>query len=229
MYCSLTVGGFSFSGETVMDLAIIIHTVDSYNFLWSGWNYYFQKYWDFNIDASIYFMNEEATVDFSNVKQIKTEKGPWSDRLINGLSQISEKNVFYMQEDFWLIKTLDKDFFESAFRFFIANNMDAFRITIMGNYKLWPTMKFFKKHNVKRFNNRKSMYLVCHQASFWKKDFFLNCLLPNETPWENEISGTERIRKIRPKLYMIREHWYNEVCRKGEFTDIGEKMVKEVQ
>ena len=88
--------------------------MDRYSFLWPGWHHYFRRHWDFGIEAPVYFANEDADVRFPGIRQIKTGPGEWSDRLMCALSSIEESNVFYLQEDFWLVRPLPKKFFEKA-------------------------------------------------------------------------------------------------------------------
>jgi hypothetical protein len=199
--------------------------MDKYAFLWPGWNHYFQRCWDFGIEASVYFATDKSDVRFPGILPIKTGAGEWSDRLSRALDSIEESNVFYLQEDFWPVRTLPKPFFEKAFRFFSRNKLDAFRLISSGNYVLRSTRHFLAWRNVKRFCHRRSLYLVNHQPSFWRKDFLRQCLMPNESPWQNEMAGTERIRPLAPKLCMLKLDWYNEVCRKGRLTAVGEAMM----
>ncbi|MFP4475875.1 MAG: hypothetical protein ACLFOY_09955 [Desulfatibacillaceae bacterium] len=213
-----------------MDLAIVVHTIDKYSFLWEGWYYFFRKYWDFSINARLVFMNEDVEVSFPGIDQVRTGPGEWSDRLKRGLEMLPESNVFYMQEDFWPIETLPRKYFEKAFGLFVRKKMDAFRITWMGNYRLFPMPHMLGGQLVYRFRNKSSMYLITHQSGFWRKDFFLDCLAPDESPWKNEIEGTERVRAtMRPRVYMVKRKWYEEVCRRGELTAAGQAMMREVR
>jgi hypothetical protein len=208
-------------------LAVVVHTCDDYEFCWEGWSYYFQKSWNFDAPCNLYFVNEKKPVRFNNFLQIATGPGAWSDRLMEGLSRVEEENVLYMQEDFWMTKTIDV---EKYFAIFCRLEMDAFRLCGPCGY-----FKLFKAFSVgdtpvARFWNRSS-YLVCHQASIWKKSFFLECLEKNETPWMNETDGTLRIRrrKRKARIFISECNWYEATCCKGKLTNEGVAMLQAVR
>ena len=85
-----------------------------------------------------------------------------------------------------------------------------------------------------KFNN-KSPYLISHQPSIINKDFLIKTLEPNESPWENEIKGTKRLKN---KKYLLKclglydnniylyeyDNWYKAVVRQGKYTIEGERL-----
>jgi hypothetical protein len=207
------------------DVAVVIHTCDKYDFLWAGWNYYFQKNWKFRQPNHIYFMNEHKPIDFPFVQHLPTGTGQWSDRLKHGLKMLDEEYVFYLQEDFWPVAQIDLQLY-----FNIAKMLDADVLRIAPDSLLYTTYKTFSVGNIEL--NRLapiSKYLVSHQASLWRKDFFLKCLKSNESPWVNEIEGTERLAGTSFKIFLSPSNWYIATCTQGKLTDEGLLMNQEAK
>jgi hypothetical protein len=213
--------------------AIVIQTCDKYEFLWKGWRHYFVKHWDFNIPSEIWFCNEEngdnlsiLTVKDNGLEDIlihcTTGTAPWGERLIRILDGLPPEidTIFYMQEDFWLHRTLPKHVFESRLKTFRDMDMNAYRCCE-------PSKHFLLEDGQQapyKFSFL-SPYLMTHQASFWKKDFLRSCILPHEDPWQNEKRGTDRIAELADHgIYFAPFRFYHTVCQKGKLTELGEQL-----
>lgn len=216
--------------ESLIDqksLAVVIQTCDKYSFCWEGWNYYFQKYWDFSNNCKVYFLNEEKEINFPSIIHAPTGKGEWSDRLRKGLESIPEQYILYMQEDFWLSMSID---ILHYFRLFKHLSMDALRIG-KDNKKFFLYKTFYAKNIPLNKFSKRSRFLLCHQACIWDKNFFLSCLEKNENPWINEFAGTKRIRsrKETVNIFFTPLKWYIPTCRKGKLTNQGRDLLNEVK
>jgi len=205
-------------------ISILVHTCDSYKFLWKGFVHYWKQYW---VDKSIvkYFCNEEKDVNFDGFLNIKTGKGEWSDRLEIALNLIQTEYVLYVQEDMWLKKSLPKNLLRKLLN--IMEERDILCIRIFPKNKLCSYE--FETPPLRKMS-RNSLYLLNHQISIWNREFFLTCLEKHETPWVNEKEGTKRLRD-RPegdKIYQYCVDWYESVSKKGEFTKIGVKLLNDI-
>lgn len=202
------------------NVAIIIHTCDKYKFLWDGFFYYFLKYWDEAICSKVYFCTEEdgAYRGIDNV--ITTGVAEWGERLHRILDSLPANidTIFYMQEDFWLHRTLPKHVFESRLRVFREWDMDAYRCCADSKH-----FKFTGKYPPQQFTTD-SPYLITHQASFWKRNFFRSCVLSHEDPWVNEKAGTKRLLNKKHAIYFAPFNFYHAVCQKGKLTDLGREL-----
>lgn len=196
-----------------MNLSVVIHTCDKYNFLWDNWYYYFSKYWNFSIVPNVYFLNENIDISFNNIKQIKTGSGEWSDRLTTGLNQIPEDNIFYMQEDFWPTERIKENTFIQLFKYFIDLQMNCFSIQYnsLSSEKLGMVKTDFVIDDESIYKIPKHIrYVLSHQPAIWNKNYFLSQLQFHETPWQNEKNGSIRISKSKedPKIYFYGLRWY---------------------
>lgn len=189
-------------------VALVVHTCDRYELLYKGFEYFFQKNWDSEIPLSYYFATEEKSVEIKNFTNIKSGKGAWSDRLLNILNKIDEDYVIYFQEDMWLNKPVDKEFFVELMDLAVKNKWKQVKLNSSGVYKTAPGNLFIKGFNVSKIINKESGYLMSHQVTLWDKNFLKQQLKLNEHPWRNERRGTKRLRKLDPEIFHI--DYFNE-------------------
>jgi hypothetical protein len=172
-------------------------------------------------------MNESTKVSFAGVRQRPTGPGDWASRSLRGLNALDVRNVFYMQEDFWPISRIPRKEFDDLYRCFVSNRMDALRLAPVSElYRLQVVEPQEGHRRLYRFA-RDSAYLVSHQSSMWRKDFFVSCLKQGESPWENERRGTDRLkaRKTEPRIYLADMVWYTGACRRGRLTRTGKLLL----
>lgn len=184
-------------------VALIVHACDRYELLFKGFEYFFQKNWDFEIPVNCYFATEELSAEIKNFKNIKSGKGEWSDRLVNLLDQIEEEYVVYFQEDMWINKPVDKTFFVRLFEETLANKWPLVKLNSSNVFKTSPTPTFIEGFNVSKLNNKESGFLMSHQVALWNKNFLRQQLKPGEHPWRNERKGTKRLRKLDPEIFHL--------------------------
>ncbi len=184
--------------------AVIVHSCDRYEFLFQGFEYFFNQHWDFNMNCDYYFATENKDVAISNFKNIKSGSGEWADRLRTLLTeQINEKYVLYLQEDMWLHKKVSADFFNQLFDLAIKNNWNQVKLHSSGVYKTLATKLNIDEYNISKIDNHESDFLMSHQPTLWNKDFLIDQLHRNEHPWRNERESTKRLKKLNPEILQI--------------------------
>lgn len=211
--------------QDVGELAIVVQSCDSYEFLWEGWKHYFLKNWDFSIPAKVYFCTEEKDFHCENVLNIKTGKQEedltgaktFSGRLKNAIGQLKEKYILYLQEDMWPHKPINKNLFLECYKYFKEKKLNAFNF----GHKLSPNRKFqingeifsiddFKKYTDIYIDGNQvydrlcsvanlsssNPFCITHHSCLFKKDFMQKYLcVKGETPIENELNSSLRIHK----------------------------------
>ncbi|MES2387059.1 MAG: hypothetical protein V4543_03575 [Bacteroidota bacterium] len=182
-------------------VALLVHTCDSYELLYQGFNRFFTEHWNFNIPCNYYFATENNPVRVPGFKTICSGKGEWADRLHHLLSHhIQEKYVLYFQEDMWLNKNVSRSFFEELFAAAEENNWMQVKLHSSEVYKTRPTDVFIEGINIAEVDNLASGFLMSHQVTLWNREFLLAQLKPGEHPWRNERLGTKRLKKLNPKI-----------------------------
>jgi hypothetical protein len=185
-------------------VAVIVHACDRYQFLYKGFEYFFSKYWDFDIECNYYFATENLTVDIYGFQNIKSGKGAWSDRLALLLTKkVTEDYILYFQEDMWLDKKVDRDFFEELFDRAACNNLKQIKLHSSNIYKTERTGDFIKNFNVAKIVKKESGYLMSHQITLWDKAFLIKQLGRKEHPWRNERRATKKMRYDDTSIFHI--------------------------
>ena len=208
-------------------LAIVIGTCDKHSFLWNGWWHYFKK--NFEPDYPVYFLTETKIPSFP-VKTINVnipDVNLWTKRMRESIKQIPEKNIFWLCEDYFITTKFEKDEFENIYNFFIRINADSLRISFV-KCKYITTSDFAFQINKMLIEklNQDSKYLISYLPSIWKKSFLLECLKVDESPWDSEIKGSQRIENKSYDIYScLKLNWYKNACRQGKLTPEGEKLL----
>ncbi len=186
------------------NVALLVHSCDRYELLYKGFEFFFSKHWDFDINCNYYFATEDKKVTVNGFQNIRSGKGEWSDRLIYLLKNcVEEPYILYFQEDMWLNKTINPLFFNELFNTTISNKWQQVKLHSSGVYSTNPTNIFIEGFNVAKIDNNKSDFLMSHQVTLWNKEFLLKQLYTKEHPWRNERKGTKRLKKLNPEIYHI--------------------------
>ncbi len=200
----LTIRAFLYLYPLMKNIALIVHSCDSYRLLCRGFEYFFKKYFPYrDVPISYYFLTEEEDYNSSIFTNIKTGKGAWSDRLLKGLQQIPEQYIIYFQEDMWLDKPVDADTINQVINFATDHQTDLFKLSSNSVYKTNPAGRYINGLALTLLDNSRSKYLMSHQVSLWEKSFFTAQLRFREHPWRNERKGTERLKVLNPDIYHI--------------------------
>ncbi len=184
--------------------ALLLHSCDRYEFLFKGFEHFFEKHWSFTIPCNYYFATEEKEVTVKGFKNILSGKGEWTNRLAFLLREkIKEDYILYFQEDMWLDKDVNSAFFTELFQQAYQNNWKQVKLHSSEVYKTTATPINIEGFNVAKVNNATSGYLMSHQVTLWNKKFLLAQLLKKEHPWRNERKGTKRLKQLDPEIFHI--------------------------
>ncbi len=186
------------------DVALIVHACDRYQLLYPGFAYFFKKNWPHaDVKVKYYFLTEEADYESDLFTNIKTGKGEWSDRLLNGLAQIPEQYIIYFQEDMWISRPVVADIVNKILQFALDKSVNLFKLSSNSVYYTMSTGNQIDGLAIAILDNQASRYLMSHQVSIWKKSFLADQLQYHEHPWRNEREGTKRLKALNPKIYHI--------------------------
>jgi len=208
-----------------MNITLLVGTCDKYSHLWNTFSILFDKYWDNTINIPRYFLSETEEFNDYGFKSILPGKISYSDCLKYALDRVDTKYVLWMQDDYFLRKTIDK----SQFDFYMS-----LMNTGVDRFGIHEDSEFYSKshiiNNIYRLHQN-SLYTISMQASIWNVDFFKSCLIEDgsENPWEFELNGTERLN-VRPHNILFDKQnpaWYNEAMRKGSFTPEYYSIIKQ--
>lgn len=210
--------------------AVLINSADKSDFTWKGLKYFYNKYWNWDIGWNVYCATEEREYDFGKVKNIQAGKVPWGQFIHNCLDQLDEPYVFFQMDDHWPLQILETSLLETSLQY--IQDYNIIRFGFMFCYH--PLMK--PDRNLGEFCGypfwgltKQSDYLSCFQPSIWNKEVFRDIIESQWTPWNGEIDGTIKMRRLDLTniCYIIKENWYREAYtkNKGQITERHEDCV----
>ena len=183
------------------DVALLVHSCDRYEFLFPGFEFFFSKYWNFDIPYRYYFATEEKQVQIKCFENILSGKGEWTERLVVLLNKIPEKYVLYFQEDMWLSEPVNAEFFSGIIDCVRQLDWQQLKLHSSEVYTTIETPYFVEGFNLALLDNQQSDFLMSHQVTLWNKEFLLQQLQQPEHPWRNERKGTKRLRNLNAPIY----------------------------
>lgn len=189
-------------------------TNKKHHWLLNGFVYLWNKYTE-NRRLTIVSYGDEDDLIISNILEnnpwisflsIADENYPakqWSTGVIRFLNLIEDEHFGLMLEDYWLTHDVDlpaidriKRLPKNCVRFDISGNRAAYigsdkiiSIKIVGNDPYGLSGRGYQ--TIASYHP--TPYQVSFQAAIWSRRELLRLLMTNETPWEVEIEGNERL------------------------------------
>lgn len=218
-----------------MKTAVVVITCDKYKPYWDGLLHFMHKHWDRDIDARIFFCNEECDVSLPhNYSQIKTGSGSFVENLGRSLDMVGEEKVFLMLEDFWPIAPIGRRLFDELHKEFQEQDLDALQVS---NYTpLYSLKKLDREIEGTRLMefDPKSPWVFNLQARFWKSAVLKSCLVEPEISEKQvgsaitaEMASDEFVRshkKLRVELFHYLWYPLSGVAYRGQITDFGKHL-----
>jgi len=212
---------------------ILIGTCDKYQFLWDNFVTIFNRYWAHDIDVEKYFISETIKPEFDGFNAFTPGNVSYSDCLRYALNRVNTPYVLWLQDDYFLRKTLTKTQFIGYFEMIEAYNVDCL-FPNRGTEKdtWWGKFDIISSNYAQM--QQYSDYTISMQACIWNVDFFKSCLIDNghETPWQFELDGTKRLNDTRSHTILYERSndvWYLEAMRKGKFTNHYSNILQQEQ
>lgn len=182
---------------------IYISTCDSNSFVLKYFQYFFNKYWDKELNVKILGFNK-PNIEFENnfefislgENQVGGAHG-WTNYLINYFESINDECFVFGLDDFMICRPVEKNVFSTSLS--LMNDYIG-RIDLQPlQYARDPSLliPFTEKNSIKYFKlaqsdpNNLGLYRISAAFSIWNKKWFLKNMKINLTPWEWELQGTE--------------------------------------
>jgi len=188
----------------------------------------FQHFLSLNLSSQersqVYLLGCTKRIEVTGITVLPTsfsEHAPWSQRILEGLREINEENIFFITEDILFLNNESSITLESLYEQFIREKMMMLRIDsfpqpeFSGNRLYGPVSKF-------------SLYRVSLQPSFWQRQYLISLLRESESIWEFELRGSRRSR-AENRIFSLRKNFipYKEVISRGFLSRQGMRLLRE--
>jgi len=187
------------------DLTILVNTSDGFEDCWAPFFQLFSTYWP----ACPYpiVLNTETksphfdglTVHAARVARAASKRLTWSECLDRCLDDIQTPYVLYLQEDYFLEAPVQNAFIEPLLDEMRAGNADVIRLMECGGSGPWTPHNNPLLWNVAQH----AQYRIALQAALWRKSTLQGHLRKHESPWQLEVFGSARARRIQDHVLCV--------------------------
>lgn len=128
----------------------------------------------------------------------------WSDGLIKFLNDMPDDVFMFFLEDMWIVRPVYREVVSMA-----CDYMDQFKYVARldlttDRLHAGGVSMYGKLGHVKLVHSDpNSQYHLSTMPALWRKEHLLRVLIPNETPWQVEISGTPRLGNLRHEVIVL--------------------------
>lgn len=171
--------------EFKQKFAVLVVSCDKYSDLWDPFFSLFEKNWS-GCPYDIYLGSN--TIDFKKdrIKMLFSGKDiDWANSTMKIVSQLSSKYLLILLEDMFIGSPINTAYVEQILSF--MQEVKAKHIHIR---PLPPADHVIENIPVGIYN--KGMPYRVNVMGFWEREYFLDLLIPGETPWQFEIMGSYR-------------------------------------
>jgi len=210
-------------------MRVLISSYSNSYDIWHITHHFYNKFWK-NDNIKVYLgANGENNLEYCPKDWIYINKGKdesFSKSLISYLEEIEDEYFILMLDDFMILEKVDNNLIQKAFEF-IKNNKGVYlRLTPnpKGDYKI---NEYFSKIDVLS----RVPYITSLQMAIWKKDFLIDLLKYDFSPWEFEIKAgkTKEALQHSDKFYVTNFDFikYTHFVEKGKFYPFIKKYLKQ--
>jgi hypothetical protein len=179
--------------------SILVNTSDGFEDCWEPFFCLFNIHWS-NCDFPIILNTEKKNWSCQGVNvqcsQVQLRSNlqrslTWSECLLAVLAQVSTPLVLYLQEDYFLERTVNNRLILDMAEIMLADSSIAhIGLTNFGTHGPFEDTSDKRLWKI----TRDARYRVCTQAGLWRTASLQSYLLPHENGWMFEIFGTRRAR-----------------------------------
>jgi hypothetical protein len=202
-------------------MIILIHSGDKNKWIWDDWYHYFKKYMNPPKNTRVIFLSEFESTTWEGIESRTTGALRWSLGVKNLLKEFGDQPVLYLLEDYFMTATPNWNKILDIEKIMIEDNLNLMKIYIAKEIDQIKTHSKLYKPDIYEYDYTNS-YSSSLQPSLWKASFLEAHLDPEETSWQFEIRGSNRIKDKRlithfyhgPEIFP-----YIEILKVGKLRD----------
>jgi len=187
-------------------------TNDLHLWLLRGFCYLVNEYWR-DVWFNVYGFSSPKFATPRNFKFVSlgTQKPAdvWSNGLIDMLKKIQEPLVLLMLEDYWIYDPINIELIDQVSEFMLEEmncGQNILRFDLSADRANTTGCCFYQSYKDLRImeSPSRAAYQMSFQAGIWNREEMLRHIIPNESPWDAEVNGSERLKKLNklsPKVY----------------------------
>ena len=195
------------------DLTILVNTCDGFEDCWAPFFQLFRHFWP-DCPYPVVLNTEKKTPSFEGVSIRPAcvalgspKRLSWSECLARCLDGIDTPYVLYLQEDYFLESEVRAALIATFLDELRAGRADVIRLMECGGSGPWAPSANPLLWQVAQ----KAQYRIALQAALWRKSTLRGHLRSHESPWQLEVFGSARARRIADQVLCVnRERFHGE-------------------
>jgi len=209
-------------------MRIVIYSSDATAWSLRPFAYLFNRYWSDAQEVAVFGNSPLPFVLPDNFTF--TSVGPfqpvneWTTDLRNALDTLDDDVICLLMDDYWISRKVDTTAAQWMYEYMLQHpdvarfDLCTDRLYAKGitDYTRLGYLDVIKSDPM-------SYAHFSYQASFWRRATLLDCLVPHESPWDSEIRGDERLRRLGALVLGTRQAplRYTIAVQKGKFEPGG--------
>jgi hypothetical protein len=186
-------------------IPVYVITNDKHIWLMQGFAHLFNTFWGADQPVTVIGFNPpkfemKGNFRFHSLGKENKPPGEWSNKLIALLDMVEDTHFILFLEDFWMTDKADVDCVHVLTNW-MKDHPDALRMDLWRDRQ--AKKQAFDLETVHGYQivetPARTKYQMSLQAAIWNRDLLREVLVPNESPWQVEIIGTQRLSR-RPDL-----------------------------
>lgn len=197
-------------GETP-EYTLFVNSTDSFEDTWEPFFTLLSRHWPqtapvvLNTETKTY-AHPDLDVRATCVARPGETRVPWGECMLRALDQIPTELFVYLQDDYFLYAPVMTDVVDEAARIMVAEKLDCLRLMECGGGGPWEPTPYPWLWSL----SRTATYRIALQAGLWTKTGMRKYLKAHESPWQMEIWGSRRARRISGRIWCVSRDVYHE-------------------
>jgi hypothetical protein len=190
---------------------VFVNSTDSFADTWGPFFHLLNDFWPqtrpvvLNTERES-FSHPDVPITNTRVAREGEARIPWGECMLRALDHIPTETFVYMQDDYFLYDAVRTDLVDEAVRIVDAEKLDCLRLMECGDAGPYEPTPYPWLCSVAR----DATYRISLQAALWTKAGMRRYLRSHESPWQFEVWGTERARRIERRIWAVNRDVYSE-------------------
>lgn len=131
---------------------------------------------------------------------------PWGECVIRALDKIEEDIILYIHEDCFIDRPIRVDLLEEFSGLMKRMDIANIRLIEFDGSGPWHPTETPLLWEV----DQNSPYRLSTQAGLWQRDRLRSYIRRHEDPWQFEVWGSKRAKRVKDRIYCINRDLFNE-------------------
>lgn len=190
---------------------LFVNSTDSFEDTWNPFFHLLRDYWPqmtgvvLNTETKRY-AHDGLAITCTRVARLGEQRVAWGECMLRALDHIPTELFVYLQDDYFLNDRVMTDVVDEAARVMVREGLDCLRLMECGGAGPWEPTAYPWLWSV----SQRAAYRISLQAALWTKTGIRRYLRAHESPWQMEVWGSIRARRIDGRIWSVSRDAYGD-------------------